>query len=165
MKKVTQIKNQAILDDRIHQTIKKCCAVSSTPIKLKVASWAFDFLSKNASPTEIERHKSEYILLFSRMVFSLNKETEAYTPKIVELTDWFFSKLRRTDPVYRSRLKNIVRMMNEKGMPVPQEKKDAWAARLEPLRRRGQPRPILEHPEPCACVLFGPQKQRIIVKD
>lgn len=135
---------QEALDSKIHKTIQEYCDINRRPIRVEQALLAFDFLAKSASKSEIKAHKGEYLFLFHRLVSSLKEiparkmikgiktETEQHATKIIELTDWFVAQRGPKDSLYKTRLKNVLRMLDEKNLPVPVKKRQEWQECLIP---------------------------------
>lgn len=144
---MNQMTIQETLDSKIHKTIQDYCDATKHPIRVEQALLAFDFLSKSASKSEIRAHKGEYLFLFRRLISSLpsvpvrkgrhsfKTETEQYTPKIIELTDWFIAQRGREDGLYKNRLKTLLQVMDEKNLPVSAKKRQTWQECLMPKKR------------------------------
>ena len=148
---------QEMLDAKIHKAIKEFCDTTKHPVRTEGAFLAFDFLSSHASAYEIYLHKGEYLFLFAKLVHGLKKvpvtkthpitEGEQYTPKIMELTDWFISQSRTADSIYKTRLKGLTRLIKDQNLPVPETKYQEWARRLAPKHQRVSQITVLPNPD------------------
>lgn len=154
-------------DHHIHNTIKRCCGmnVDLNHIEARPSLAAFLMMAKNASGYEVNIHKSEYLLLFTRLVNTLGKrpdfETGAsseaiqYTPVITRLTDWFVGKACKAETAYKDRLRTLVQSVRDYNLPVPAEKIQEWDQSLALKGPKGNIKPILPDPDrwyPCALV-------------
>ena len=162
---------QETLDAKIHKAIKEFCDTTKHPVRTEGALLAFDFLSSHASAYEIYLHKSEYLFLFTRLVHGLKTvpatkshpttEGEQYTPKIVQLTDWFISQSRTADSIYKTRLKGLTRLIKDRNLPVPEAKHQEWARRLTPKHQRASKIVVLPNPDmECPCALVSHRVHR-----
>ncbi len=144
---MNQTTTQEILDTKIYKTIQEYCNTRKHPVRAEEALLAFDFLSKRASAEEIRAHKGEYLFLFRRLIHSLpcvsggkgrspfRTETEQYAPKIIELTDWFIAQRGCKDGPYKTKLKDLLHMIEEKHVPVHTSKWQTWQECLTPKRK------------------------------
>ena len=150
---------QEVLDSKIHKTIQEYCDTNKHPIRMEQALLAFEFLAKSASKSEIKAHKGEYLFLFRRAISTLQRvperkgqrrfktEAEQYAPKIIELTDLFISQRGREYGLYKGRLKNLLQTIDEKNLPVPAKKHQAWQECLIPKNQPSLKNLKVEEPE------------------